>query len=120
MKRLFLLCATVIYSCHMWAQNTVTADSLSYHEGQFIRVCATVTGIHVSTGKSETTFINFGEPFPNNSFSLVIFQKDAETFSYKPAELLENKNICITGRVKIYKGKPEIIINNEKQIRIEE
>lgn len=120
MKKLILLCATVIYSCHLWAQNTISTDSLSYYKGQFIRVCATVTGTHVSTGKSETTFINFGEPFPNNSFSLVVFQKNAETFSYKPAEFLENKNICITGRVKMYKGKPEISINNEKQIRIEE
>ena len=120
MKKLILLCAIVIYSCNMWSQNTVSADSLAYYEGQFIRVCATVTGTHVSTGKSETTFINFGEPFPNNSFSLVIFHKDAETFSYKPAEFLKNKNICITGRVKMFKGKPEIIINNEKQIRIEE
>lgn len=120
MKKLILLFAAVIFSCHLWAQNTVSADSLSYYEGQLIRVCATVTGIHVSTGKSETTFINFGEPFPNNSFSLVIFQKDAESFSYKPAEFLDNKKLCITGKVEMYKGKPEIIITNEKHIRVDE
>jgi RecG-like helicase len=120
MKRLVLVIAAVLFSCHLWAQNTVSADSLAYYEGQFIRVCATVTGTHVSTGKSETTFINFGEPFPKHSFSLVIFQKDAESFSYKPAEFLENKNVCITGKVKMYKGRPEIIVSNEKQIRIDE
>jgi len=79
-----------------------------------------VTGTHVSTGKSETTHINFGEPFPRHSFSLVIFQRDAESFSYKPAEYLANKKLCITGEVKMYKGKPEIIVNNEKQIRVDE
>jgi hypothetical protein len=120
MKNLVLIIAAVLFTCHLWAQNTVSADSLSYYEGQLIRVCDTVTGVHVSTGKSETTFINFGEPFPKHSFSLVIFQKDVQSFSYKPAEFLENKNICITGKVKLYKGKPEIIVYNEMQIRVEE
>ena len=120
MKKLVLLLAAVLFTWHLWAQNTVPADSLSNYEGQLIRVCATVTGTHVSTGKSETTFINFGEPFPKHSFSLVIFQKDAESFSYKPAEFLDGKNICITGKVKLFKGKPEIIVYNEKQIRVEE
>jgi endonuclease G len=120
MKKLVLLFAAVLFSCHLWAQNTVSADSLTYFEGQLIRVCATVTGTHISTGKSETTFINFGEPFPKHFFSLVIFQKDAESFSYKPAEFMNGKNICITGKVKLYKGRPEIIISNEKQIRFDE
>ena len=120
MKKLVQLIAAVSFSCHLWAQNTVPTDSLAYYEGQLIRVCDSVTGVHVSTGKSETTFINFGEPFPRNSFSVVIFQKDAESFSYKPAEFLDGKNICITGKVKLYKGKPEIIVYNEKQIRVEE
>lgn len=120
MKKLIVLFAAFLFSCHLWAQNTVPADSLAHYEGQFIRVCDLVTGIHVSTGKSVTTFINFGEPFPGNSFSMVIFQRDAEGFSYKPAEFLDNKKLCITGMVKIYKGKPEIIVTNEKQIRVEE
>jgi hypothetical protein len=101
MKRLILLFTAVLFSCYLWAQNTVSADSLAYYEGQLIRLCDTVTGVHISTGKSETTFINFGETFPNNSFSLVIFQKDAESFSYKPSEFLVNKKLCITGMVKM-------------------
>jgi DNA/RNA endonuclease YhcR with UshA esterase domain len=41
-----------------------------------------------------------------------------QNFSFKPSEYYKLKNICITGRIKIYKGKPEIISNSEHDIII--
>ncbi len=56
-----------------------------------------------------------GGKYPNNAFTVVVFKDAAAKFSYKLATL-EGKNICVTGGVKDYKGKPEIVVDNAKQI----
>ena len=32
---------------------------------------------------------------------------------------LKEKKVCITGKIKMYKGKPEMIVNKEEQIKTE-
>ena len=39
-------------------------------------------------------------------------------FSYKPGEYLKGKTICVTGVVKDYKGKPEIVVDKEEQVKV--
>ena len=118
MKKLVTLITFFLIAVCLYAQQPISGDSLSKYEGKVVSVCAKVTGTYVSNGKSKTTFINFGKPFPNHSFSVVIFENDLSNFSYKPARKLRRKNICVTGTVKIYKGKPEMIVEKEEQIRI--
>ncbi len=74
---------------------------------------------YVTKGDKKTTYINFGNPYPNTTFTVVIFEDDLPNFKYIPSEYLKDKNVCITGKVKIYKGKPEIIAIQEEQIKIE-
>jgi len=47
----------------------------------------------------------------------VIFQSDAYKFNY--VKSLENKTIVVKGIIKLYKNKPEIILNNPNQLSIE-
>jgi len=119
MKKSSLLFAFLFSAVYLFAQEPVSADSLAKYEGQLVTVCAKVTGTHITNGKSKTTFINFGKPFPNHTFSVVIFEKDLQNFTYKPAKKLLDKKICVSGKIKIYNGKPEMIISLEDQIRIE-
>ena len=116
----YLIAFTLLFSAlYLYSQESVSADSLAKYEGKTITVCAKVTGTHMTSGKSKTTFINFGKPFPDHTFSVVIFKKDLQNFSYKPAKKLLDKKVCVTGEIKIYKGKPEMIISREDQIKIE-
>ena len=69
--------------------------------------------------KSNTTILNFGKPHPNQTSVVVIFEKDLVNFSYKPHEYLKDKTVCITGTVKIYKGRVEFIVKEENKIVIQ-
>lgn len=109
---LYVCTTTLIYS------QTVSLDSLKYYEGKKVTVCTKVKGVYVSNKTKKTTFINFGKPYPNHTFVVVIFEKDLVNFSYDPSKKLKDKNICITGIVKMYKGLPEIIATKEEQIVI--
>ena len=67
----------------------------------------------------KVTFINVGSAYPNAPLTLVIFAKDLVNFNDTPAKLYNNKSICVTGTIKDYKGKAEIIVNKQEQIRVE-
>lgn len=119
MKKFYLISAIFFATIYLYSQEPVSADSLAKYEGHLVTVCAKVTGTHVTDGKSRTTYINFGKLYPDHTFTVVIFEKDLANFSYKPAIRLLDKKVCVSGKIKIYKGKPEMIINREALIRIE-
>ena len=118
MKNIFFLFISICLSQISFSQ-TVPLDSVQFYEGKEITICAKVMDTYVSKTNEGTTFINFGKPYPKSSFTLVIFEADLSNFKNTPSAYLKDKNVCITGLVKIYKGKPEIIVTKEEQIKLE-
>jgi micrococcal nuclease len=104
---------------HIAFSQTIPLDSVIKYEGKTVTVCSNVIGVYKSKGKYGGTYLNFGKPYPYQTFQVVIFKKDLGNFKYIPFEYLEQKNICVTGTVIIYKGKPEIIVTKEEQITVE-
>jgi DNA/RNA endonuclease YhcR with UshA esterase domain len=64
------------------------------------------------------TFLNVGADYPDSPLTVVIYSDKLQNFSFKPSDYYKGKTICIIGRIKIYKGKPEIISNSEHDIFI--
>lgn len=116
MKKNLLLLFLVFASVVSAQEAKPTIENISSFEGRTITICEKVTGIHETKG--ENAVLNFGSPYPNNAFTVIIFKRDREKFSYNPLEFLNGKTICITGTVIMYKGKPEIVIKNESEIVI--
>jgi hypothetical protein len=47
---------------------------LSSHAGETATVCGTVTGVHyAASSKGMPTFINFDKPYPNQDFTVMIW-----------------------------------------------
>ena len=118
MKKLFLFITSICLWQISFSQ-TVPLDSVQFYEGKEITVCAKAIDTYVSKTNEGTTFVNFGHPYPKSTFTVVIFETDLPNFKYTPSVYLKEKKVCITGKVKIYKGKPEMIVNKEEQIKIE-
>ena len=118
MKKLFLILTSICLWQISFSQ-TVPLDSVQFYEGKTITVCSKVQSTFLTKGDKKTTYINFGKPYPNTTFTAVIFEGDLPNFKYTPSDFLKDKNVCITGKVVIYKGKPEIIVSKEEQIKIE-
>lgn len=110
-----LVLASAMPSSVAHAQKTVSAQEASRHVGETV----TVTGIVGDVGhsqRSNTTFVNFGEPFPNHSFTAVIFASAASLFP--DVDSWKGKTLRVTGVVKVYRGKPEIILNSPAQVTV--
>ncbi|PJB12134.1 MAG: hypothetical protein CO119_08305 [Flavobacteriales bacterium CG_4_9_14_3_um_filter_40_17] len=102
-----------------FSQKLVPLDSVQDYIGKEVKVCVKVEGTHKSNGKSQLIFLNLGKPYPDAPLLAVIFEKDFKNFNYAPEKYLDKKNVCITGKLVLYKGKPEFVINRENQIQIE-
>jgi DNA/RNA endonuclease YhcR with UshA esterase domain len=50
--------------------------------------------------------------------TIVIYSESLKNFDSNPEEFYNGKNICVWGKIKIYKGKPEIIINTKHAIQV--
>ncbi|MEC4004897.1 hypothetical protein OX283_009540 [Flavobacterium sp. SUN052] len=116
MKHLYLL--LLFSSTLMVSQQKVSLDSISKYNGKTVTICEKVQSTFLSK-KSNTTMLNFGKAYPNETFVVIIFDKDLANFSYAPNEFLKGKTICITGTVLIYKGIPEFIVKKESEILIQ-
>lgn len=82
-----------------------------------VKICDKIHGSHIIQSNG-MTLLNVGKPYPDNPLTLAIFEKDLKNFSYVPADFLPEKSFCVTGKLILYKDKPEITLKSEKDIEI--
>ena len=120
MKKISLLIPVIFFATISWCQAKVSIDSLSSHIGDSITVCSKVfSARYLEQSNRQPTFLDLGADYPNNLLTVVIFGENRQKFTGFPEVLFANKNICVTGKLEDYKGRPEIIVSNPDQIRIE-
>jgi nuclease S1 len=100
---------------HAAAVQTIAPETASSHLGETVTVKGAVADVH--TARSGVTFIDIGGRYPHNAFTAVIFSGDAAKFPDVGA--LSGRVVEITGLVRLYKGKPEIILSAASQLKAE-
>lgn len=92
----------------------VISDSqAAQYVGQTVTVEGIVAQVSVSSN-SGTTFLNFGARFPNHTFTAVVFRSAASQFPN--ARQWEGKRVRVTGEVRLYRGRPEIVLEEARQL----
>jgi DNA/RNA endonuclease YhcR with UshA esterase domain len=107
---LFLSIGTQIFA----DENIIPDNEASKYIGEAVSVKGFVANVFQS--QKGNIFLNFGKPYPNQTFAAVIFNKDTSKFNNIKG--YEGKIVVVTGTVQLYKGHPEIIINSPGQIKI--
>jgi len=69
---------------------------------------------------SGMTLLNLGAPYPNQTLTVVIRDDVANQFPDEPAKYFRGKTICVSGEQELYKGRPQIVIRNKDQIKIQQ
>jgi len=85
--------------------------------GQMVAVEGVVMDSHIARS-GKVRFLNFGPEY-KTAFAVVIFTGDLKNFKSigEPTEYYLGKRVVVSGRIKIYKGRPEIIVENPRQIK---
>jgi hypothetical protein len=101
------------------AQKKLSASEAKNHFGENATVCGEVVSTrYASSSKGQPTFLNIDKPYPNQSFTVVIWGSNRSKFK-TPEEDYKNKKICVTGKITAHGGLPEIIVDNPGNIQIE-
>ena len=116
LKKIILVAFVFIIYSTAVCQTKISIDSVANHLGEKVTVCSKVYG---TKALGKVTFINLGAAYPNSLLTVVIFSKDISNFKTAPDVLYSDKTICVTGELKDYNGKTEIIVSTPDQITIE-
>lgn len=107
------LSLALILGANVARAEIVPANQAQSHVGQVVTVEGAVTGIHKSN--SGVTFLDIGGQYPNNAFAAVIFKEDADKF--RDIGAFGGKTVEVTGSIRLYQGRPEIVLNDPTQIK---
>lgn len=117
MKRFIILVVALYITGKAGAQQTIPMTALNAHVGDSVTVCTKIYGgIYLERSKGTPTLLNAGDNYPNNPLTVLIWPDVRQQFKDSPEVFYKDKEVCITGKIILYKEKPEIIIYNPAQI----
>ena len=117
MKKLLVLTAfAALFVYKASAQATVAVKNAAKHIGQTVKICDKVVDGKL-IAPSNTTLLNIGDN-PGQQLTIIIPAADRAKFNGKPEIDYRGKDIIVTGKLATYKGKPQIIVSDPKQIKI--
>lgn len=90
----------------------ILAGEAAGHIGETATVEGLATEVKVSRGG--TTFVDIDGAYPSQTFTAVVFESDAAAVG--DLSSLQGRTVDVTGTIRLYRGKPEIIVKSRSQI----
>jgi DNA/RNA endonuclease YhcR with UshA esterase domain len=111
-----MVIALFAYALFLQPAPLSTVDAKA-HIGEQATVCGLVRSARwASNSNRKPTFLNLDEPYPKQSFTVVIFEDHRNDFTPAPEERFKDKRICVTGKIEEFRGTPEIVVTAPSQI----
>ncbi len=109
-----ILCLLALSS---FAQTEIKLDDIRNHVGDSVKIMAKIYGgKYLERAENTPTFLDVGGKYPDAKLTLVIFGDVRKQFKNPPETYYEGKDEWITGRIQLFKNKPEIVIYGTGQI----
>ncbi len=119
MRYLLSLLLCVVLTTAASAQITIKAEDIGKHVGDSVKICSKVfSARYFEHAKNSPTLLNIGAAFPNQLFTVVIWSEVRKQFETVPEEFFLNKTVCVTGRVELFKDKPQLVLYSKEQIEV--
>jgi len=119
MKKLYII-AFFIAAAQLASAQTFSPEDAARKVGDSITVCGKIFGgRYFETSKGSPTLLNMGAAFPASPITIMIPGDVRSKLGYIPEAELKDKNICVRGRVILFKDKPEIVIYNASQLEVQ-
>jgi len=103
-----------IYEVKRSGKNIIPWDLAGNYTGQYMFVEGKIVRTH-NSGKA--CFLNFHNNW-TRYFGLVIFDNVFHRFVAKPEQFYRDKYVRVKGKIKMFKGRPEMVLNRPEQIQI--
>ncbi len=117
-RALLLLMMGTLLVFPVQAQKKLTAAEAKDHVSETATVCGNVVSTrYAASTKGQPTFLNLDKLYPNQIFTAVIWGSNRSKFGRPEVEYGE-KRICVTGKISLFRGVPEIVADDPGQVTI--
>jgi TonB family protein len=118
--KFFLSLLLLACSLGLNAQTTIELKDIANHIGDSVKVKGKIFGVrYLESAKNTPTFINVGGAYPNPLLTVVIWGEVRNKLGYTPEDKKYSGGMAVvTGKVELYKDKPQIVINDPQQLQI--
>jgi len=97
-----------------YPSGSVSAAEAAAHVSTVAKVCGSVaSATYAESSSGSPTFLNLDKPYPNEVFTIVIWEEDRALYGGQPEVSFANTRVCIEGFIDLYRGKPQIIADGE-------
>jgi hypothetical protein len=101
------------------AQKKLSAGEARDHIRETATVCGNVVSTrYAASSEGRPTFLNLDKAYPNQIFTIVIWGNNRAKFG-TPEANYKGKHACVTGEITGYRGVPEIVASDPRQLRVE-
>ena len=109
LRPLTIACFLLLIATAPAVAQTITAADAKNHVGEQETVCGLVVSKHVaSRTKGAPTFVNLDKPYPNQLFTVLVWENDKGAVGSLP----DTGQLCVTGSIVLYHGGAEIVLHN--------
>lgn len=116
MKPVLLTVLTVFSFVAVNAQK-LTPEQAARRVGDSVQVCGRIYGGRFfETSSKSPTLLNMGDNYPKAPLTITIYGDVRSTLGYVPEVELKDKEICVRGTVRLFRGKPELVVFTASQI----
>ena len=94
-------------------------EDIASHIGDSVTVTGKVYGIkYFESAKASPTLLNIGATYPNQLLTVVIYGEDRKRMELDPEKTFANADLSVTGKVELFKVKPQIVITDKSQLSV--
>lgn len=106
-----VLLFTFTFSTYTNAQMNISSIDAPFHTGKSVVACGLIKEI---VPFKSGVYLNMDKHHPHQSLTLVVWDDDLNEFENRHGELnkLINSRACASGRVKMYRGRSQISLQN--------
>jgi len=97
-----------------FAQKEIKVEDAKNHVGENVRICTKIFGGKFFE-RDTLTLLNAGAYYPNAPLTIVIRAGARKDFN-KPEEYYKGAEVCVTGKIEMFKNKPQIEVTSKTQL----
>src|ERR1044071_5225412 len=115
--KLLIIASLLCFSITAVSQTQIKIEDVRNHVGDSVKLMAKIySGKYFERIANTPTFLNVGNSYPDRPLTLVIWGSVRSQFKNPPETFYTGKEEWITGKIELYKNKPQIVIYNPNQI----
>ena len=120
MKCLFSLIFLSVTILTSYCQTSIDLKDVNAHVGDSVTFVGKVFGVkYLTNTKEKSTFVYIGAAYPSQVLTVLVLSHVRSEMMLEPTqENLNGKEVILRGKIKLYKGKPQLVVSDPSQFQV--